>query len=100
MPESFPPLRCEIRRPQPELRWLTWGLSSLILLGTLVDALWVIPAQRRAQAAALELAPARVQVIDGAPRATRVDGVLLIKRSPTVNFCRTRIAFLKLIPRA
>ena len=79
MPESFPPLRCEIRRPQPELRWLTWGLSSLILLGTLVDARWVIPAQRRAQAAALELAPARVQVIDGAPRATRVDGVLLIR---------------------
>ncbi len=77
MPESLPPLRCEIRRPQPELRWLTWGLSSLIVLGTLVDALWVIPAQRRA---ALELAPARVQVVvPVAPRATRVDGVLLIR---------------------
>ncbi len=81
MPESLPPLRCEIRRPQPELRWLTWGLSSLIVLGTLVDALWVIPAQRRAgQAGALELAPARVQVVvPVAPRATRVDGVLLIR---------------------
>ncbi len=81
LPESLPPLRCEIRRPQPELRWLTWGLSSLIILGTLVDALWVIPAQRRAdRAVSLELAPARVQLVTPAvPRATRVNGVLLVR---------------------
>lgn len=82
MPESFPPLRCEIRRPEPELRWLTWGLSGLIVFGTLVDALWVIPAQRRAARAdvtSLELTPVRVQVAPASRRATRVDDVLLIR---------------------
>ena len=74
--DPVPPLRCEIQRPAPELRWLTWGLTLMMVVGTLVDALWLIPAQRAAArcpgARAVPTAPAP------APRAIRVDDVLLL----------------------
>lgn len=78
-PESLPPLRCEIHRAPTQLGWLKWSLPAVILAGGMLDALWLIPAQRdavrrchRIERRAEPAAPTP------APRATRVDGVLLL----------------------
>lgn len=46
-PETLPVLRCESRRRRPEPRW---GLIAavVVLSASMVDALWLVPAQREA----------------------------------------------------
>lgn len=80
MPESLPPLRCEIERPSSSPLWLTWSLAALIVVGGLVDALWLIPAERarRARLQAPTAIEARVPVTASTP-VVRVDGVLLVR---------------------
>lgn len=80
MPESLPPLRCEIERPSPSPLWLTWSFASIIALGGLLDALWLIPAERarRSRLQAPTAVEARIPLTTSSP-VTRVDGVLLIR---------------------
>jgi hypothetical protein len=85
-PETLPVLRCESRRQRPEPRW---GLIAavLVLMASMVDALWLVPAQQRAAQAREPFGP-RYRCIE-APAAApappsrtagiRVEGVLLRK---------------------
>jgi hypothetical protein len=80
MPESLPLLRCEIERPSSSPLWLTWSLATIIVIGGLLDALWLVPAERarRTRLQAPTATEARVPLSSSAP-VTRVDGVLLIR---------------------
>jgi hypothetical protein len=74
--DPVPPLRCEIRRPSREPVWLAWGLTLVLVTGALVDALWLVPAQRGSrpsfrQSEVPAAAPTTRRTV------TRVDGVLL-----------------------
>lgn len=75
--QTPPPLRCEIRRPPPELGWLKWSMAGLIVVGSMLDALWLVPAQRQAREARerAELTPVRCREVG--VREVRVDGVWL-----------------------
>lgn len=78
-----PPLRCEIRRPPPELGWLKWCLAAMVVVASLLDALWLIPAQREAARrrgadAGAELRSYRCRELVTAPATERrVDGIYL-----------------------
>ncbi|MEZ4402018.1 MAG: hypothetical protein R3B06_18450 [Kofleriaceae bacterium] len=89
MPESLPPLRCEIRRPTTELGWLHYGLLAVVVAATMVDVV-AITAAREAQARAtrarelgryhLVLDAPTVEVrCAPAPKPTRVNDVLLLR---------------------
>lgn len=75
-----PPLRCEIRRPPPELGWLKWCLAGMVVLASLLDALWLIPAQREAAQQRAELRTYRcreVPAVSAPATERRVDGIYL-----------------------
>ena len=87
MSHAPPPLRCEIRRPPPELRWLKWSLLGVVLSASLLDVLWIIPAQRQALAESGRLEPGlqpapyvdRRCHEDRADRERWVEGILLLQ---------------------
>lgn len=77
-----PPLRCEIRRPPPELGWLKWCLAAMVVVASLLDALWLIPAQReaarrQAAQAGAELRGYRCRELPAPSTERRVDGIYL-----------------------
>ncbi|MBK9031652.1 MAG: hypothetical protein IPL61_10010 [Myxococcales bacterium] len=76
----MPTLRCEIRHPSPAHGWLKWSLALVVIAGGMVDALWLVPAQRESarrchRAERVETTPAPTPT--PRPRVTRVDNVLL-----------------------
>lgn len=55
-PETVPALRCESRLPRAEPRW-GWLAAVAVLLASVVDAMWLVPAQQRAGRAAATSVP-------------------------------------------
>jgi hypothetical protein len=84
--ELLPPLRCESRRPLREPWWFKWTFGTVIIGASLLDGLWLFPAQRDSRP---ESNRARIELRmpachDDAPvppqRERRVNDILL--RSP------------------
>jgi hypothetical protein len=90
-PETLPVLRCESRRCRPEPRWgLIAGL--VVVMASMLDALWLVPAQQRAAAerdrfgvryrcvdAPKPPAPTTPTVVRSRTADVKVEGVYLMK---------------------
>ena len=87
-PETLPVLRCESRRRSPEPRWGVVA-AVVVLLASTLDALWLVPAQQRAEQLDDRLGP-RYHCVDVLAAPTppppasappiRVDGVYLMTK--------------------
>lgn len=91
-PETLPVLRCESRRHRAEPRW---GLIAavVVVMASMLDALWLVPAQQRAAQAREPFGPT-YRCVDrpatpaaaAAPASrtagVRVEGVYLMKAAP------------------